>query len=210
MEAVTNLKQKFSYEKSTKESVPCNFCGSEDLRILSIGDSEGLGAITVMCKVCGLVFISPRMTKDFYDLYYQNEYRTVTLGVDNPDEADFSKLFEGTVSHGVALGKLIKEYLCGGGPIVEVGSGPGGVLSGMQKVLGKDVVGIEPSKGECEYANKMSVKTFCNLFEDFNVSSVEMSQFGAVVCTQSLNHLLDPKSFFIWSHNKLSEKGFWS
>ncbi len=204
---MSGKEEKFSYEKAEKESVPCNFCGSSNLKILTNEDSENRGATTVMCKECGLIFINPRMTKENYDRYYQEEYRSKTIGLDALGEEALQNLFNDTYRHGLALGKMMKPFIVSDDPIAEVGSGVGGVLSGIKKVLGKDVLGIEPSASECDFANRNGIKTFCNLFEDFRDPKHSLPRFSAIVCTQSLNHLLDPSSFLVWSRNNLLPNG---
>ena len=43
--------------------------------------------------------------------------------------------------------------------------------------------------------------------EEIDTVAPTLPQFGAVVCTQSLNHLLDPRFFFEWSYRHLTKDG---
>ena len=89
--------------------ISCNFCGKNDYRVLSHEGSEGLTITTVMCKCCGLIYINPRMPKDWYNKYYQDEYRVKTITHDKGIGFDFENLFKKSKSHGAALGKLFRR-----------------------------------------------------------------------------------------------------
>lgn len=194
----------FPYNTIKKENIKCNFCGEDNYTTLSREGTDGLALNSVICKKCGLIYINPRMTKDGYKLYYEDEYRSKTIN--NGEKGSgfrVEKLHETTRGHGRFLGELIKKYLNIPGVIMEVGSGPGGVLYGLKEILNREVVGIEPSLEESDYANKVGIKTYHTLMEDFE----GVEKYAAVVSTQSLNHYLDPKFFFTWSYNSLLENG---
>lgn len=194
----------FPYDTIEKETIDCNFCGGKDHKILSKKGTDGLALTSVICKNCGLIFINPRMTKEGYKEYYEQEYREKTI---NNGEAgsgfDCKKLFDSTIGHGKALAELIKPYLKANGPIVEIGSGVGGVLYGLKESLKRDVIGLEPSQKESEYANSQGIKTYHELMEDHK----EKERCAVVLSTQALNHYLDPKYFFKWAHDSLVDKG---
>ena len=147
----------FPYNTIEKENIPCSFCLSNNYRILSKKGTDGLALNSVICKKCGLIYINPRMTKEGYKFYYEEEYRQKTINNGElGSDFDCKRLFESTIGHGSFLAELIKPYLKVNGNIMEVGSGVGGVLQGMKKGLNRDVFGLEPSKVESDYANAYS------------------------------------------------------
>lgn len=194
----------FPYNTIEKENIACSFCLSNNYKILSKKGTDGLALNSVICKKCGLIYINPRMTKSGYKFYYEEEYRQKTI---NNGEAgsdfDCKKLFESTIGHGKFLGELISPYLKVKGSIMEVGSGVGGVLEGMKRYLNREVIGLEPSKVESDYANSQGIKTYHALIEDHN----KKEKFAAIVSTQALNHYLDPRYFFKWAHESLFDNG---
>lgn len=198
---------KFPYEKAEQEEVPCGFCGSRDLEVLAEEGQDGLPLRTVVCRVCGLVFINPRMTRKWYDLYYQTEYRANTIADNQKKLPDFNKLFASMKQHGEELAEFIQPYLKVAGPVAEVGSSLGGILAGIKDKLNREVVGIEPSQPEVDYANRQGVHSVCSLIEDIDKKFSQLPKFGAVICSQSLNHFLEPRKFFIWAHQHLADKG---
>ncbi|TSC67860.1 MAG: hypothetical protein CEO19_7 [Parcubacteria group bacterium Gr01-1014_73] len=201
------MMEKFPYEKAEKEEVPCGFCGSRDLEVLAEAGQDDLPLRTVICRVCGLVFINPRMLRKWYDLYYQTEYRANTIGDNQKKLPNFDKLFASMKRHGEELAEFIQPYFKVAGPVAEIGSSLGGILAGIKNKLNLEVVGIEPSQPEVDYANRQGVKSICSLIEDIDGKFPQPPKFSAVICSQSLNHFLEPRIFFVWAHKHLLADG---
>lgn len=198
----------FPYSVAPKHEIPCNLCGGTDTRVLSHKGTEGLPLTTVRCNCCGLIYISPRMPNVWYDRYYNEEYRQKTLAGGKSLEDVVSALFAKAKKHGHALGLLLQEKVpTVGKSWLEVGSSTGGVLSGFRDALGVSVLGIEPSAIESEYARTHGVPTITALAEDVGADDPRVPALDGVICAQALNHLLDPKSFFVWAHERLSGNG---
>src|SRR3989338_1112219 len=196
----------FNYAQAEYESVPCNFCMGVDVHTLSRTGQDGLPLHAVMCRNCGLIFINPRMTREWYFKYYQGEYREKTIehGTDGR-KFNIEAMYKKALSHGERLGKTLRENITHPQLIVEVGSSAGGVLKGLQNVLGGQVLGVEPSEKEANFAIAHGVKTHVALFE--NVDQRLLPSCSLVVCTQSLNHLLYPRAFLAWAHDRLETNG---
>lgn len=195
----------FPYHSAELESVRCNLCGRDDAAPVHRRDRNGLPVTTVICRHCGLLYLNPRMTREWYGKYYQTEYRAQMARFKGKtlEAPDFTRMFEKATRHGVGLAERFKGSWADG-LTIEVGSSSGGVLNGLRQVLGVEVLGIEPSPDESQEASARGVKTICALME--NVGE-ETPQAGNVLCTQSLNHLLDPRYFLEWSHRRLRPGG---
>jgi SAM-dependent methyltransferase len=72
------------------EQATCELCGSTKAKVfwnknahkclsVTIKDDKDIGIhnVNVICKNCGLVYTSPRMTKDTLDEFYRTTYRTI-------------------------------------------------------------------------------------------------------------------------------------
>lgn len=198
----------FSYKTAPKEVIPCNFCGTEEYKVLARQDDEGLGCITTICKKCGLIFINPRMTKEGYAQYYQEEeYRTKESLTGHSHSNDVEKFFRQGIRHSARLYDSMGRYFKRGGTTLDVGSGAGGVLYGMKGFLDCTVLGIEPSVEAAKYANKWGVKTIAGLIEDIPLAHNDMPKFNNIICLQSINHFLDPKYFLLWAYENLAHDG---
>ncbi|MDP3795275.1 MAG: class I SAM-dependent methyltransferase [bacterium] len=196
----------FPYDKAEYEDIPCNLCGERsNFKVLSRIDRYGLAARACLCRRCGLMFISPRMTKEWYARFYEVEYRALLARYKRRGEVqDLEKLFYRQERAGVALAGLVRPYICQG-LTIDVGSGTGGVLAGFKKVNpALEMVGIEPALEEASYANRRGIKTYATLFENFNEALPAASN---VMSTANLNHLLDPRAFLVWAHRQLRDDG---
>ena len=66
----------YDYDAREKEAVTaCNLCGATDFAELSRRDRYGYDATLLMCRRCGLGFLSPRLTAAEYGRFYEDVYR---------------------------------------------------------------------------------------------------------------------------------------
>ena len=122
------------------ESVPCACCGSVDSELISERDRYGLFFSVQLCKGCGMVYTSPRMTDAAYGEFYDNEYRPLYVGSERATDDFFAEQRN--------QGRRIYDFLRGAGvmrdsmKIVEVGCGAGGILDFFRSE-GHAVLGID-------------------------------------------------------------------
>lgn len=199
------------------ETIPCNLCGKSDFAVLSERDGVGLPIRTVMCKTCGLIFINPRLTKSWYEKFYTfmdgirasykhgGENPKASPGAGRP-RAKLGLGFDAARAHGRAFGEKMRPFVKPG-ITIDVGSAEGGLLSGMKELLPIEPVGIEPTVSRAEYATLHGIPTHASIIE--NITSIAPNLGGAanVICTKSLNHLLDPRFFFMWAYDTLADDG---
>lgn len=195
----------FDFASAPFEAVPCNLCGAENFFVLARRGANGLLVRTCLCKQCGLIYISPRMTKEGYGAYYKYSYRKDRQAVKGDASSVLTEEhFDATRRFGRALGGRVRA-LIRSGVVLDVGSSTGGVLAGFRDVVpGLRLVGIEPSVVESEFANRRGIRTYTTLFENF---SEPLGDLVTIICVQSLNHLLDPRGFFRWCFEHLPAGG---
>jgi SAM-dependent methyltransferase len=145
------------------------------------------------------------MTEKWYGKYYRTEYRAQMARFKGKrlEKEDPGKMFERATRHGVATAKQFRT-MWRNGLTIEVGSGLGGVLNGLREVLGCEVFGIEPSPEEAEEANRRGIRTMNKPIETVEG---EVPLASNILCSQSLNHLLDPRFFLTWAHRQLLPEG---
>ncbi|PIR69932.1 MAG: hypothetical protein COU47_00675 [Candidatus Niyogibacteria bacterium CG10_big_fil_rev_8_21_14_0_10_46_36] len=197
----------FQYQDMPKEHIVCNLCGGDNFFILARSASNGHAAQTCLCKRCGLIYLNPRMTKEAYDEYYRSFYREDRAHAKGEkEEQSLEDGFQMSVRFGEALARALSTYVHTEGVTIDVGSNSGGALQGFKNIFPKlELVGIEPSKAHAEFANIRGIKTYNCLFEDF--PKEKMQGVSHILCFHTLNHLLDPKGFFIWAHSVLEPGG---
>lgn len=188
----------------------CNFCKGEDFRELAVKDHQGLDVRTNVCKRCGLIFINPRPTQQWYKKFYkEGEYRNNFLS-QNTDAREanlkLELMFLKGSNRGFVFADEIGSFLKKG-LVIDVGSGIGDVLNGFRNRLGWPVLGIEPSMHEGCYAKTKDIETFICPIEEIGYLDKKIPSAANILCVQSLNHFLDPNYFFIWAYNKLEQNG---
>lgn len=196
----------FDYDKEKKEVIRCNLCGGNNPAVIATSSKNDLAVTTVICRNCGLIYISPRMTKEGYDNYYRYFYRLDRNAIKGSEnETDLDSNFKAAQKFGRAYAKKFGTYL-GRGLTVDVGSSTGGILYGLKEIIPElALFGIEPSVAESEYARAKGIPTETALFENYREKL--SGKVANVFCVQSLNHLLDPKLFLDWSHAVLQDGG---
>ena len=199
-------KTKFPYKDIEKENIPCNFCGEDDFDVLAKKDRNNLSITTVLCRNCGLIYINPRMSKDSYERYYNEEYRDQMArfkGMDRKQTYTAEYQYRQAKKRTEAFVKGIEMHVKRG-LTIEVGSSAGGVLATFNELLNVPVLGIEPSSEEATYANENGIKTIQLMFEDLGD---EVSNVENVVALRSLNHMLNFHGFLVWANKRLNMDG---
>src|SRR5688500_15773233 len=64
--------KEFTYEF---ETIDCLICGSDKSSLVTEKDRYGLYCPVKLCKDCGFLYTSPRMTQRSYNEFYNVEYR---------------------------------------------------------------------------------------------------------------------------------------
>ncbi len=192
------------YDRATLERVVCNCCGADTPRILARRASGGRVASTNLCKSCGLIYLSPRMSAASYDRYYREFYRIDRSSNKAEEDGGLESLFRTSRRYGEALSRQLREFF-GKGLVLDVGSSTGGVLTGVKGILGLPALGIEPSSVEADFARAKGIETITSLFEV--VDPHTLPRPSTIICTQSLNHLLDPRAFLERSWELLPDGG---
>lgn len=194
----------FNYVFEPKESVACALCGANVFFVLAKRSVNGLVARTCLCQRCGLIYLNPRMTKAGYDRYYQFFYREDRAEIKKHSGYTLAENFEKSLNFGRAFARQVRDFIRPG-LVIDVGSSTGGVLAGFsEEISGVTVFGIEPSVAESEFANRKGIPTTQIMFENYNNETLRAS---AIICVQSLNHLLSPQLFFSWAFATLEEGG---
>ena len=199
-------KNNFPYETAEYETIPCSFCEATDFEVLTKKDRNGLPVQSVICTQCGLIYINPRMKKEWYEKYYEKEYREQMArfkGDDRTNDYTDEYQFEQAVKRGELFLERIGSYVRAG-LTIDVGSSAGGILHAFKKQLGVAVLGIEPSQEEADLANKMGIKTIVSMFENLDE---EIPLADNVLSFRSLNHMLEPRAFFEWANTQLKPGG---
>ncbi|SEA44310.1 class I SAM-dependent methyltransferase [Alkalimonas amylolytica] len=176
--------QKLAAGVYAMENTSC-LCGQQDDDVLAEKDRYGLPVRTVICRQCGQLRTSPRMTAQSYQQFYQHDYRPLYVGAAEASEEFFGKQY--------GHGRQILTYLQSqvpqlGNKVLEIGCGAGGILYAFQQ-QGFEVCGIDLGSNYLEYGRQQGL----NLLHK---SSRQLLQIGAeqydvIILSHVLEHFLD-------------------
>lgn len=164
---------------TTLEDVHCNLCGGREEGLLFIKD----GFRIVRCNFCGLMYVNPRLKKEYLQMLYSEDYYRISaedsIGyrdyeADKQYHAENSRRLIQTIEHYTVKGRLL-DIGCSMGFFLEEAKGQGW-----------DVYGTELS----DYARRKARERGLNVFsEDVDF---EDNFFDVVTCLGTIEHLPDP------------------
>ena len=103
-------------------ALPCLCGGSDDETVMEL-DRYGLPSPSVLCRACGLVRTTPRLSDPALAQFYDSDYRSLYTGSPAATE-DF---IDGQRAKGRNFLRFIGDRV-EGGTVLDVGCGAGGVL----------------------------------------------------------------------------------
>ena len=168
------------------EEVDCPVCDSIQREPIGEKDRYGLFFPTNICTHCGLVYTSPRMNQDSYNQFYNDEYRKLYVGTDQPTKAFFEKQRR--------KGKRIYTFLAENNliqsssfSVLEVGCGAGGIIDFFRE-KGATVKGLDLGEEYIMYGREVHGLDL----EAGTLSDIEVTaKPDLIIYSHILEHILD-------------------
>jgi len=164
----------------------CPLCGSSENSPFDRRSFYKMLVINRICKKCGLVYQSPRMSQEKLDQFYLREYRLLYQGYAGPVQEDLAVQAARSASlisflhlHGVMD---ISRHL-------DIGSSAGLLLQEVRSGYNCDSVGIEPGLAYRESARNAGLKVYAHLDD---LPHENINTFDLVSLAHVLEHLPDP------------------
>lgn len=167
----------------------CLLCGNSDRERFYQAEHRGAYIRYWLCKTCGLVYQSPRMTEAELDKFYARQYRTLYQGQAEPTSHDVriqsrrATHLAGIVSEDDTLS--IEYHL-------DIGCGSGALIEAMQNTCGCYSEGIEPSTAYRLFSIDKGLSIYSSL-DAWKVSSEKRPDL--VTMSHVLEHLMDPIAY---------------
>jgi SAM-dependent methyltransferase len=169
------------------ENVPCDFCGGDSFRELSLGSRHGVALRTVVCA-CGLCQTMPRMNAESSAKFYREFYH-LFHGRSGVDAAYLAKSRAQAERRVAALSAHVPERAA----VLEIGSGAGQFLAVASERTQWQARGIEPGRESAEACARQRL----NVVEaTVDTAEFATASFDAVVSFHVLEHLPSPARLF--------------
>lgn len=191
-----------NWDLTRLESRPCPLCGDAADGLLLRPD----GLPVAYCGPCGLWYVCklPQESAilEFYNTYFE-DFRP----------RDLSSRVAAQMMAGAKISarhdmRVLRLYALLGGlrgkRILDVGCGLGYFLVAA-RALGAEVLGIEVSPEACEFVGKrLGIPVKCKPFEQ---CAAEVEPVDAVVMSNLIEHVKDPRQYVLAAHALLRERG---
>lgn len=180
----------------------CPLCGGGASELFDRRIFRGQPVINRLCKGCGLVYQSPRMTDPELEAFYASEYRQVYQGTEGPTAKDLAV----QSARAAALAGYLEQYVDRYERHLDVGCSAGILLETIHARDGGEMVGIEPGETYRAFAQERGIQVYPSL-EAFEQAGEEHCDL--ITMAHVLEHLPDPVGYLSRLRDKfLSQEGW--
>ncbi|MFH1636182.1 MAG: class I SAM-dependent methyltransferase [Chloroflexota bacterium] len=166
----------------------CPLCGSNQSSLFDRRAFRGREVVNCLCRACGLVYMSPRMSEAEAAEFYQAEYRQLYQG----DETPIAKDFATQTARADSLVGFARPYVAAVKRHLDIGCSTGLILQGFQEYYHCQAVGVEPGESYRTYARKQGLMVYAALEE---LEAKPEPRFDLVSLSHVLEHLPDPVTY---------------
>jgi len=179
----------------------CPLCGGSSNRQFDRRQFHDYRVRNVICKRCGLVYQSPRMTEAESQAFYEAEYRLLYQGQQGPNTKDMAV----QTNRALVTLDFTRKNVESAARILDIGCSTGILLHQLQQYYHCEVAGIEPGKIYQDYARSTGLEVYSSLDE------LEDSRkpFSLVCMMHVLEHLIDPVEYLASLRTTLLEPSGW-
>jgi SAM-dependent methyltransferase len=172
-----------------EEVTRCPLCSSIDRRPFDVRDHDGEEVRNWICRSCGLVFLSPRRTRDELRAFYELGYRTAQHGTEEPTAA----MMEFEAARAENQLAILRRRCAAVRDFLEIGCGAGRLMRLVSRQLGARAAGIEPGARYREFLRGEGLDVYGSLEE---LREREPGRrFDLVSLSHVLEHLPDPVGY---------------
>jgi len=163
----------------------CPICTCARVTSFATTRDAGRELSYLVCRRCGHVFQSPRMSPDELDAFYRGDYRLLRQGSEEPIERDVLA----QEARAVVTVRLLGDRLPGVTRHLDVGSSSGALLEELRSRYGCDGVGIEPGEAYRRYSDGRGLRIVPDLDQ---LQEAAEPPFDLVTAMHVVEHMPDP------------------
>lgn len=185
------------YKFETSETA-CPLCGEQNKKLFDQRKFRGVDVVNQLCRNCGLVYQSPRLSDESLNNFYRGAYRALYQGTD----VISNEVIVTQEKRALHLADFISADLNPESKILDIGCSTGALLSTIQDKIGCDVFGIEPGDTYRAYAKEQGINVFTALEE---LEKTQTEPFDLIIMAHVLEHIVDPVTYLSDLKNKFLE-----
>jgi 2-polyprenyl-3-methyl-5-hydroxy-6-metoxy-1,4-benzoquinol methylase len=180
----------------------CPLCGSDSNRLFDRREFRGRQVENRLCRNCGMVYQSPRMTEAEANEYYKAEYRRTYQGEEGPVKRDLVVQ--------TARARSLVDFTLPRIPTIsrclDIGSSSGVMLQAFRDSFGCEIVGVEPGDAYRDLALGKRLKVYPTLDK---LEQAAEKRFDMVIMSHVLEHLPAPISYLVHLRKYLLDREGW-
>jgi trans-aconitate methyltransferase len=167
----------------------CPMCGGKDSKEFDRRQFRGFVVRNRLCKNCGLVYQSPRMSDSEIDQFYAAEYRQLYQGTEGPSKKDIFVQKERAKNLVILLKKNGVVRLTSH---LDIGCSAGELILSVESEFHNQAYGVELGEAYRNYCLANSLAVYPSLEE---LKKVNPLPFGLISLIHVLEHLPDPVNY---------------
>jgi len=202
LKAKKEIKEKIDNGFYQFEEINCPICGSNEKLEISQKDKYGLPHQISLCKNCGFLYASKRLTNDSYTDFYIHHFNDLDIGYSMGFDISFNDQYNNAknaiypfIKDKIDLSKLLN--------VLEIGCSSGGAMQYF-KEKGYNVVGLDLGIDAVEYGKNRGLNLINIDLPDFQTDI----KFDLVIYNSVLEHIVDLKSHFEKLQEILKDDGY--
>jgi 2-polyprenyl-3-methyl-5-hydroxy-6-metoxy-1,4-benzoquinol methylase len=166
----------------------CLLCGSRQSVPFDQRQFQGITVSNRLCRTCGLVYQTPRMSDAALAEFYEDEYRRLYQGSAGPNPKDLAV----QRARAASLVVFARAHLQTVTRHLDIGCSAGLLLQAFRKAYSSQPSGIEPGAAYRTYTQQAGLQVFATL-EELKTSSP--APFDLISMAHVLEHLPDPVGY---------------
>ncbi len=168
----------------------CPLCGRSTFELFE-RQRKADGELTyVLCRTCGMVVQSPRMSDEELGAFYVAGYRQTVQATEAPTDKDL-RVQAGRARHLVRLCRSVVPEIT---RHLDIGSSSGALLRAFRRAYGAQGIGIEPGAGYRQEALRQATETLASLDE---IDPAHRNGFDLISVIHLLEHIPDPVDYLL-------------
>jgi SAM-dependent methyltransferase len=166
----------------------CPLCGSDNHQIFERVHDRGWDLTYQLCKSCGMVFQSPRMSDEELEQFYLADYRLLVQNDEGPSDKDL-RIQSGRARNLLAFAQphldQVQTHL-------DIGSSAGALLLEFRRAYGCASYGVEPGEAYRNFSKELGLRVVADLADlDRGLSK----SFDLITMAHVLEHVPDPVAY---------------